>query len=107
MDISEFQSPVPEHCSRMPGAGERQASRLQVPRPYKQPPASLLLKLIDVQLLEQTPLMENPDALGKARDFGQDVARQKDRHALFAGQFEQEFTDLDDPSRVQAVGRFI
>ena len=60
-----------------------------------------------VQFLEQTPLVDDPDALGKPRNFGQDVARQKDRHALFAGQFEQEFTNLDDPGRVQAIGRFV
>jgi hypothetical protein len=40
-------------------------------------------------------------------NFGQDVACQKDRHALFASQFEQEFTNLDDPGGVQAVSRFV
>lgn len=91
----------------MSGGGERQASSLNIPRSQQEPPASLLLQLIDVQFLKQTPPVDDPDAVGKPRHFGQQVARKKDRHALLAGQFEQEFANLDDSSRVQAIGRFV
>ena len=90
-----------------PAAINARLGRLDVPRPQQQPPAPVPLQLVDVQLLEQAALVDDPDALGQARDLGQDVARHEDRHALFAGQLQQQLADLDDPGRVQAVGRLV
>ena len=78
-----------------------------VPRPHQQPPAPVALQLVHVQLLQQAALVDDADAVRQAGDLGQDVAGHEDRHALFAGQLEQQLADLDDPGRVQAVGRLV
>ena len=90
-----------------PAAASARRAASHVARPHQQPPPAVALQLVDVQLLQQAALVDDPDALGQARDLGQDVARHEDRHALLAGQLEQQLADLDDPGRVQAVGRLV
>ncbi len=48
--------------------------------------------------------MDDPDPVRQAGHFSQDVAGHENRDALFPGQLKQEFTDLNDPGRVQTVG---
>ncbi len=91
----------------MSGRNQGGAGAFQIVRPHQQSSAPVPFQFFHVHFLDQASLMNDADAVGEAGHFRQDVAGHEDRHALLAGQFEQELADLHDPGRVQAVGRFI
>ena len=51
--------------------------------------------------------MDDADARGEAVHFGQQVAGHEDRHALLAGQCDQQLTNLHHAGRVEAVGGLV
>ncbi len=61
----ELYRAVLEDLGRLAGGDQRPARRLNVPRPQQQPPASIPLQLVCVELLEQVPFVDNPDPPGK------------------------------------------
>src|SRR5262249_49169407 len=71
------------------------------------PARTLALHLRTAQLLQQPPLMNHAEAGGDARDLAEQVTRQEDGNAALLRQLAQQFTHLDDPCRVQSVGRLI
>ena len=60
-----------------------------------------------VELFEQSACVDDTDAVGQMCDLGEDVARHEDGHAVLVNQPPEQLADLDDPGRVETIGRFI
>ena len=75
-------APSGSATARSPCRCQDLARSRRIARLDHQPPPAIPLQLCHVQLLDQAPGVNDADALGQARDFGEDVARHEDGHAL-------------------------
>lgn len=88
-------------------AEEYRARRLIISRPNEQSPPPIALEFIHAEFLQQSPMMNNADALGEPLYFTQNVTRHEDRDALIARQFNKQIADFDNSCRIQAIRRLV
>ena len=61
------------------------------------------LERLAVEFLDEPAAMDDADARGEAIDLGEDVARDEHRRAATLRELAEEFPDLDDAGRIEAV----
>ena len=105
--VAEFESPIASPLRRQTGRQQRDFGRPEVTGFDFQAPVAPLLQGATVEFLDEAASMDDADAIRQQIDLAQDVAGHEDRHALVPCKVAEQFADLDDTGRIEAVRRLV